>query len=109
MAVVKWPRFYCWVPLKYKERVQTKGIDWCSIKLYTSKDSIERELKGRFNRILLSIDTSKINHSMVISKDFYNWFYRGKVPSSAITIIREKGRDDGRRKKSSVFQRGRLV
>ncbi len=110
MEVVKWPQLYCWVPLKYKKKVQTSGIDWCCIRLYTSKDLVEEEVRGRFNILLLTIDTSKICHSKVIVKDFHNWYYKGSVPSEAMTVIREKGENYGKKRRSaSVFQRGRLI
>jgi len=113
MALVRWARFYCWVPLGYKEEILRKGVRPKRIfggevvRLFPSRSSVEKEIRGRYNRILLSVEAKKLDSGLITSVDFNNWFYRGIIPSGAISIIKEKGRRNGH--KPHIFQTGRFL
>ncbi len=94
-------RLYCIFPTSYKGEILREGIRPGRIsggevtRVFLSRPTAEKEMQGRFNKVLLALDATKLSSGGFTQLDFNHLFYRGFIPPKAISVVRTKGRNNG--------------
>ena len=98
-------RFYCCFPLSQKDNILSNGISprrlsgGDAVRIYLSKNDVEKELKRYLSGLIVIIDGSRLNPKLFTKVDYNNLFYKGAIPRNAITISKSKsGKDNGKSK-----------
>ncbi len=89
-------RFYCCLPLSSKDSILSNGIHprrltgGDAVRIFHSKDSVERELKKQLSGLIVIVDGSKLNPKLFTKVDFNNLFYKGSIPRNALIVTKAK-------------------
>ncbi len=114
MSLKNLKRFYCCLPLSQKDNILSNGISprrlsgGDAVRIYRSKNDVEKELKRYLSGLIVIIDGSRLNPKLFTKVDYNNLFYKGAIPRNAITISKSKtGKNNGRAK--DILKKGRKL
>ena len=114
MSVNSLRRFYCCLPLGVKDSIAFSGIHpkringGESLRVFHSKDAVEKQLKTQLSGLIVIIDGSKLNPKLFSKVDYNTMFYKGSIPTNAFSVHKSKsGRITNNGRRSHIRKKGR--